>query len=225
MPSKPGVNRRGLATRNQRPTTQKGNVLDLSQLAADLRDAPVRRRIGRVARAGQGALRIEGLAPVARLGDRIRVSDREGQVSTDGEIVALEDGLATAMTYGSALGIGLGDAVELTPDRGPRPCAGWLGRVLDAFGKPLDGRPAPQGEAAPLRASPPAPMERRRLGPRLATGLSLFDTLLPLVRGQRIGLFAGSGVGKSTLLASFARGVQADCAVIALIGERGREAR
>lgn len=199
--------------------------MDLSQLAADLREAPVRRRIGRVARAGQGALRLEGLAPAARLGDRVSVSTAEGRHVADGEIVALEDGMATAMTYGSAAGAGLGDMAELRPDRGPRPCARWLGRVVDAFGGALDGRPLPQGEPAPLRAAPPGPMQRRRLGPRLATGLSVFDTLLPLVRGQRIGLFAGSGVGKSTLLASLARGVQADCAVIGLIGERGREAR
>ncbi|WP_225027221.1 FliI/YscN family ATPase, partial [Xinfangfangia pollutisoli] len=76
-----------------------------------------------------------------------------------------------------------------------------------------------------LTGAPPPPAERRALGERLATGVAVFDTLLPLVRGQRIGLFAGSGVGKSSLLAKFARGVAADIAVIALVGERGRELR
>ena len=77
----------------------------------------------------------------------------------------------------------------------------------------------------PLRTEAPAAASRRRLGARLSTGVAVFDTLLPLVRGQRIGLFAGSGVGKSSLLAKFARGVDADVVVIALIGERGRELR
>jgi flagellum-specific ATP synthase len=76
-----------------------------------------------------------------------------------------------------------------------------------------------------MRAPGPPAAERRALGERLSTGVAVFDTLLPLVRGQRIGLFAGSGVGKSSLLAKFARGVAADVAVIALVGERGRELR
>ncbi|MEM6439018.1 MAG: flagellum-specific ATP synthase FliI, partial [Pseudomonadota bacterium] len=137
----------------------------------------------------------------------------------------LEGGLARAMTYGDAAGVGLGDHAELAPDHGPRPCPGWIGRVVDAFGRPLDGRPLPQGAPRPLQRPSPSPLGRRRTGGRLATGLSVFDALLPLVRGQRLGLFAGSGVGKSSLLARLAKGLEADHAVIALIGERGREAR
>ncbi|MEM1313060.1 MAG: FliI/YscN family ATPase [Pseudomonadota bacterium] len=199
--------------------------MDLSQLAAELSETPVRRRIGRILRAGHGALEIEGLAPVARLGDQVTVAARGAPDPVTGEIIALEGGLARAMTYGPAAGVGLGDSAELAPDPGPRPCLGWLGRVVDAFGRPLDGRPLPQGDPAPLQRPSPSPMARRRTGARLATGLSAFDALLPLVRGQRVGLFAGSGVGKSTLLAQLARGLEADHAVIALIGERGREAR
>jgi flagellum-specific ATP synthase len=102
----------------------------------------------------------------------------------------------------------------------------WIGRVIDPDGQPLDGRPLLRGpHAAPLKAQPPRPNQRKRLGERLSTGVAVFDTLLPLVRGQRIGLFAGSGVGKSSLLAKFAKGVAADVVVIALIGERGREVR
>ncbi|MBD3788600.1 MAG: FliI/YscN family ATPase, partial [Sphingomonadales bacterium] len=89
-----------------------------------------------------------------------------------------------------------------------------------------DGRPLFPGAAPrPIRGGAPLAAARRRLGARLATGVAVFDTLLPLVQGQRIGLFAGSGVGKSSLLAKFARGVAADVVVIALIGERGRELR
>jgi flagellum-specific ATP synthase len=101
-----------------------------------------------------------------------------------------------------------------------------LGRVVDAFGQPMDGRPLSGGlRPVPLRRSPPQPAGRRGLGARMDTGLAIFDTLLPLARGQRIGLFAGSGVGKSTLLGQLARGVAADVIVIGLIGERGREVR
>ena len=98
--------------------------------------------------------------------------------------------------------------------------------MIDPFGRPMDGEPLVRGTLArPIRAMPPTPVKRRRLGARMDTGLAAFNTLLPLVRGQRIGLFAGSGVGKSSLLAKFAQRVEADIAVIALIGERGRELR
>src|SRR5690606_27439408 len=106
----------------------------------------------------------------------------------------------------------------LAPDRG------WIGRIVDPFGRPLDGRPlAPGGRARPVLSAPPPPAQRRRLGPRLATGLAVFDTILPVARGQRLGLFAGSGIGKSSLLAQLARGIEADVVVLGLVGERGRE--
>ena len=98
--------------------------------------------------------------------------------------------------------------------------------MIDPFGAPLDGRPLLPGTAARhVLATPPSATARRPLGARLDTGIAAFNTFLPIVRGQRIGLFAGSGVGKSTLLASLARTVSADISVIALIGERGREVR
>ena len=102
----------------------------------------------------------------------------------------------------------------------------WIGRIVDPFGQPIDGRPLRTGaEERSFLAPAPAAVTRKRLGARLDTGLVIFDTLLPIVRGQRIGLFAGSGVGKSTLLSNLALGIQADLVVIALIGERGRELR
>ena len=102
----------------------------------------------------------------------------------------------------------------------------WLGRIIDPDGQPMDGRALfPGTRAYPLVAPPPPPAERRALGQRLRTGLAVFDTLLPIVRGQRVGLFAGSGVGKSHLIAALAEGMTADVVVIGLIGERGREVR
>jgi flagellum-specific ATP synthase len=127
---------------------------------------------------------------------------------------------------GAADGIEIGCAVELVGRAEIAPDDSWIGRIIDPFGQALDGRPLMSGRIARgLRAGAPAAATRRPMGERLETGIALFDTLLPLVRGQRIGLFAGSGVGKSSLLAKFARGVSADVVVIALIGERGRELR
>jgi len=96
--------------------------------------------------------------------------------------------------------------------------------VVDPFGRPLDGRPLMRGsKARDLMRAPPPAVQRKPLGQRMATGLAALNTLLPIVRGQRVGLFAGSGVGKSSLLATLAKSMQADAVVVALIGERGRE--
>ncbi|GAB4387267.1 FliI/YscN family ATPase [Albidovulum sp.] len=185
--------------------------------------APCRpgRQLARVCGVGRGLVRLRG-GQGWRIGDRIRLI--RGDAS--GEIVAIDAEGATALADGPVDGIRLGDRVEVLAAAGIAPDESWIGRVIDAFGAPLDGRPLLRGGAErPLRASPPPAATRRRMGGRLRTGLAAFDTLLPIVRGQRIGLFAGSGVGKSSLLADLARGVAADLAVIALIGERGREVR
>src|SRR5581483_1195938 len=103
---------------------------------------------------------------------------------------------------------------------------GLLGRVLDGFGLPIDGGPPVEGaDSYPLYSPPPNPLTRRNITERLVTGLRPIDALLACGKGQRIGLFGGSGVGKSTLLGMMARGTSADVAVIALVGERGREVR
>jgi flagellum-specific ATP synthase len=122
--------------------------------------------------------------------------------------------------------VAIGDAVGLLGPAEIAPDNAWIGRVIDPYGRPLDGRPLmPGARMRKVRAQAPAAATRNRLGTRLDTGVAVFDTLLPLVRGQRIGLFAGSGVGKSSLLAKFAQRVAADVVVIALVGERGRELR
>ena len=198
---------------------------DLTALAAALDRLRPLRLWGEVTAVDSATLRVGGLDRLARRGDRLRVEPR-GRPAVRAEIVALDAAGARAMWFGTGEGVAVGDRAWLEDDAGPRPCRGWVGRVVDAFGRPLDGRPLPEGlEPAPLRRRPPAPARRRALGARLGTGLAVFDAMLPLVRGQRIGLFAGSGVGKSTLLAQLARGVEADVAVVGLIGERGREVR
>lgn len=183
------------------------------------------RRWGEVAAVDSAALRLRGLGRSGRRGDRVRIAP-EGRPEVLAEIVAVDGEGARAMWFGTGEGVAVGDRAWLEPQAGVRPCPAWIGRVVDAFGAPLDGAPLEEGlRPAPLRRAPPPAALRRGLGSRLDTGLSAFDTLLPLVRGQRVGLFAGSGVGKSTLLGKLARGVSADVVVVGLIGERGREVR
>jgi flagellum-specific ATP synthase len=196
----------------------------LKRLREEIADIGSARPLARVAEAGRGLLRVTGTGRDWRMGDRVMI--RGSLATIGGEIVVLDERGAGILTDEPPDGIRLGDPVE--PGEGGRiaPHAGWIGRILDPFGAPLDGRPlAGGGLPRPLRNTPPAAATRRRLGARLETGMRVFNTLLPLVRGQRIGLFAGSGVGKSTLLANFARGVEANVTVVALIGERGRELR
>jgi len=143
-----------------------------------------------------------------------------------GEVLNLSPQGLIVLTEGPPDGLAMGAEVELLGAAGLAPDDSWIGRIVDPYGRPLDGRPLFRGAVErPLQAAAPSAAQRRRLGERLSTGVAVFDTMLPLVRGQRIGLFAGSGVGKSSLLAKFARGVDADVVVIALVGERGRELR
>lgn len=186
------------------------------------------RRAGRLVAADTGSVAVAGLGVAARLGDRIAVEtgpDAAGAMThAEGEIVALAEAGCRAMTYAPTEGLALGARVWLLPDRPVRPGPGWAGRIVDAFGRPVEGPPLPPGPvAARLRAAPPPAHRRRPLGPRLDTGFAALDTVLPVARGQRLGVFAGSGVGKSSLLAGLARNMEADRVVAVLIGERGRE--
>ncbi|MBI1417332.1 MAG: FliI/YscN family ATPase [Limimaricola sp.] len=181
-------------------------------------------RLGRVVGAGAGAVTVAGFPASVRLGDRALILQPGTPLAA--EVIGLEPDRVALMPEGSAEGVALGTPVRLETAPVFAPHDDWIGRVIDPDGRPLDGRPIlPGHHARALRAAPPPAYARRALGQRLATGFAVFDTLLPLARGQRIGLFAGSGVGKSTLLADLARGVEADVIVIALVGERGREVR
>ena len=182
------------------------------------------KRIGRVAGLTGGTLRISGLSQGTSLGDRVLIHGSGPTIG--GEVLRLTKEGITVLPDGSGEGLAINDTVEIVGRAEIAPDNSWIGRIIDPFGQPIDGRPLMPGPCPrALRAAPPAPASRRALGDRLETGTAVFNTLLPLVRGQRIGLFAGSGVGKSSLLGKFARGVNADVVVIALVGERGRELR
>lgn len=193
-------------------------------LRAEIASVPVIRRVGRVSELARGLLQVSGLTRGTALSDRVEIEGRDGTLG--GEVLRLSPGQITVLADGGADGLEIGDAVLLAGRGDIAPDDGWIGRIIDPLGRPLDGKPLFRGwKSRPLRAAAPPAAQRRTLGPRLETGLRAFNTLLPLVRGQRIGLFAGSGVGKSNLLARLAMRVQADVVVIALIGERGRELR
>lgn len=193
-------------------------------LKATIAAVPVIRRVGRVSELSHGLLEVSGLTRGAALADRVEIEGRDGVLG--GEVLRMARDRITVLADGGAEGLEIGDAVLLAGRAEIAPDESWLGRIVDPLGRPLDGRPLFRGSIArPLRAAAPAAARRRSLGGRLETGLRAFNTLLPLVRGQRIGLFAGSGVGKSNLLARLATRVEADVVVIALIGERGRELR
>ena len=179
---------------------------------------------GKVQAIRAGLINVGGLNCHASVGDRVEFSVSYGKVG--GEIIGLSPRHALVLPEGHVEGLSIGADVELKFAPAIAPCDSWIGRIIDPLGQPLDGKPLRQGSRPrPFRPDAPPAVQRRRLGARLATGFAVFDTMLPLVRGQRLGLFAGSGVGKSMLLSGLARGVEADVVVIAMIGERGRELR
>ncbi|MBU2992391.1 FliI/YscN family ATPase [Octadecabacter sp. 1_MG-2023] len=193
-----------------------------AQMGASLNRVSLSRPVGEISEIAGGAVQIRGLSAYGAVGDRIRVIGHE----LTGEIVRVGGMRLDVMMDGSTEGLGANAKVVLLPRPALAPHAGWIGRVVDPDGQPLDGRPLLPGvEPRRIDIAPLPAASRRGLGARLATGFAVFDTILPIVRGQRIGLFAGSGVGKSTLLATLAKKVDADVIIIGLVGERGRELR
>ncbi|WP_437436869.1 FliI/YscN family ATPase [Ruegeria arenilitoris] len=181
------------------------------------------RHMGRVSGVARGVIEIQGLEGQARIGDHLTLRRRSGP-DLPGEVLHVESDVIHMMPIAAPDGVCLGDRVILDQTPAFAPGMHWLGRVVDPFGKPLDGKPLLSGtqEQDIMRAPPPA-VNRKPLGERMETGLAMLNTMLPVVQGQRIGLFAGSGVGKSTLLATLAKSMQAHAVVVALVGERGRE--
>jgi flagellum-specific ATP synthase len=183
------------------------------------------RRLGRVMAISGNS--IEAIGPDATIGEVCEIVSMAPYAKLQAEVVGVKPGRVILMPYGETRGIGSGSEVVATGALPQVPVGdGLLGRVIDAFGAPLDGGAPPQATTTrSLRSAPLNPLTRPRINTLLETGVRAIDGLLPLGRGQRVGIFAGSGVGKSTLLGMLARDVKADVNVIALIGERGREVR
>jgi len=144
------------------------------------------------------------------------------------EVVGFRDTRALLMPFGPVEGVAPGAEIKIRPEGAMvRPTLAWRGRIVNAFGEPIDGKgPLPQGPTPyALRAPPPPAHSRGRVGERLDLGVRAMDVFTTCCRGQRLGVFAGSGVGKSVLLSMLAREATCDSVVVGLIGERGREVR
>jgi flagellum-specific ATP synthase len=170
------------------------------------------------ARGGLTRLAVGARAEIHRLADK----------PLPAEVVGFREARALLMPFGPVEGVAPGAEIRIEPlGSAVRPTKAWLGRIVDAFGEPIDGKgPLPQGLASyPLRAPPPPAHARGRVGARLDVGVRAMNVFTTCCRGQRLGVFAGSGVGKSVLLSMLARQSDCDAVVVGLIGERGREVR
>jgi flagellum-specific ATP synthase len=193
-----------------------------------LRDIAPLRVAGRVTSLSGLAVEIDGLAGHVSVGDRLLLEARDGH-AVAAEVVGFRAGMTQAMAFDALDGLGPGTQAVCASERNGAFFVAdeWLGRVLDPLGRPLDRHgPLPGGpKPRPLRAAPPDATTRARLGPRISLGVRALDCFTTCRMGQRLGLFSGSGIGKSTLLAMLARHTACDVAVLALVGERGREVR
>ncbi|MDR3354042.1 MAG: flagellar protein export ATPase FliI [Synergistaceae bacterium] len=170
---------------------------------------------------------IESQGPDVQIGDLCEVRFRNRDTVLRAEVVGFKTNRVLLMPLGELSDIGPGcDVLSMGRSIGVNVSNALLGRVLDGLGNPLDSLgPAPGGDYYPLTSSPPHPLRRQTINKPLSVGVKVIDGLLTLGQGQRIGIFAGSGVGKSVLLGMMARNTEADVNVIALVGERGREVR
>jgi flagellum-specific ATP synthase len=185
--------------------------------------AALPRPVGRVRSVVGMGITVEGVE--AAIGDAVTLAGPSGELVA--EVVAIADEGLVCLPLGELRGIRSGAPVERAPGRLSVPIGPELrGRVLNALGRPIDGGPSLRAlPTVRTDGTPPHPLRRAMVEVQLPLGVRVIDALLPCGRGQRLGIFAGSGVGKSSLLSMVARGTEADISVIALVGERGREVR
>jgi flagellum-specific ATP synthase len=198
--------------------------VSLPNLIAEIAPLEPNRRYGRVTGVLGMLLEAGGMPRETAVGGRVEVLAAGGRIAC--EVVGFRTGRALLMPFAALDGIGLGCKVEMVPGADAIfPHDGWLGRVINAFGEPIDGKgKLPRGATAyPLRNRPPPAHARKRVQGKIDLGVRALNTFLTCCRGQRMGIFAGSGVGKSVLLSMIARNTAADATVIGLVGERGRE--
>lgn len=188
----------------------------------DLLNATRPQRVGEVESVVGLSVQVRGLR--CSVGEVVLLGDGAG---TPAEVVALDGDIASCMPLDNLDGLAVGAPVRGTGVPAMVPVGpALLGRVIDAAGRPIDGKgPIFTSEQVPINAAAPNALERARIDTPVAMGVRVLDTLVTLGKGQRIGFFAGSGVGKSTLMSMIARGTNAEICVIALVGERGREVR
>jgi flagellum-specific ATP synthase len=190
----------------------------------NLADKTYEKSLGRVVKVV--GLTIESIGPKANLNDLCYIVSKDKAQTLMAEVVGFRDDRILLMPYGNVEGIGIGSTVESAKE----PLKVYvgdslLGKTLDGLGKPIDNSELKLNTGYSVEAEPPDPLKRKLIDEVLPLGVKAVDAMMTVGKGQRIGIFAGSGVGKSTLLGMFARNTKADINVIALIGERGREVR
>ena len=204
-------------------------TLSRQHLLQEIERLPQVRTIGRVVAVKGLLIECSGIEEMLSVGARCAV---HGTLSDDHEVlcevVGFREKVALLMPFGSVEGVGLGAKVSLVAAQSAvEPSAAWLGRVIDPMGNPIDGKGPLMRGGVPylLRADPLAASQRARVGAKMDMGVRAINTFLTTCRGQRLGIFSGSGVGKSILMSMLARYSQADVNVIGLVGERGREVK
>lgn len=199
----------------------------LARLTTQVDSVPNHQVYGRVSSVLGMLVEVSGINKLLSIGSECSIQTNSGK-AVKCEVVGFNSTNAKVLPFGSLEGIGPGNTVELG-NSSPSifPDMSWLGRVINAFGEPIDGKgPLAQGtKPYPLRNSPPPPNERNRVGEKIDLGVRGMNTFVTTCKGQRLGIFSGSGVGKSILLSMMAKNTAADVSVVGLIGERGREAK
>ena len=200
-------------------------MLEIQRYEDGLKSLPLGRYVGKVTRVVGLTIECRGL--VVGMGELCRVQNRTDGATILAETIGFREGTTILMPIEEAVDLSPGSAVHPLRKKLSISCSNaMLGRVVDALGNPLDGGPPlPRGVQTPVFRQAPNPLERKNIDTPLISGISAIDGVLTMGKGQRLGIFAGSGVGKSTLLGTIARDSSADVNVIALIGERGREVK
>ena len=186
-------------------------------------EQPLAHRCGELL--GFNGVVVEAHGPDATIGELCEIGSTADEQRVRAEVVGFRDGRVLLMPFGHLRGVSMGTRIHALGCSLQVPVGrALIGRVIDAFGVPIDGGPEISAEGQrDIQRAPINPMRRAPLDEALETGVRAIDGVLPFAKGQRVGVFAGSGVGKSTLLGMMARHVRADVVVIALVGERGRE--
>ena len=199
--------------------------MDLTGFRNELKGFESYRHMGKIEKIV--GMTIESTGPSCNIGDVCRIYTKDMQNFIFAEVVGFQQDRVLLMPYTDLEGVGPGSIVDNTGEKlMVKTGDALMGRIIDAIGNPLDGgAPLEYTDAVPISGIPVNPLTRPKISEPIELGVKAIDGLLTLGKGQRIGIFAGSGVGKSTLMGMIARKVKADLNVIALVGERGREVR
>jgi flagellum-specific ATP synthase len=204
-----------------------GHVTAFSILSKEIRSIQARQSFGRVSKTLGLSLFVDGIQTEVAVGDKCLVHTRNGKIL--GEVVDSSEENTVILPFGTWNGVSVGDKVEkISGSEFIYPSDEWIGRVVNALGDPIDskGSHIHQGRVKmPFRADPMNAHSRKRVGAKINTCIKAVDIFTPICQGQRMGVFAGSGVGKSSTISTLARNSEADIIVIGLIGERGREVK